>query len=68
MQRLLELAEQVARLPAYDHRNPHAFHEGKSEVAAALRKLARQLGPAREPRSGVEIRAIHASDNRPSWK
>jgi len=45
MQRLLELAEQVARLPAYNHRNPHAFHEGKSEIAAELRKLARELTP-----------------------
>lgn len=44
-QRLLELAEAAARLPAYDRRNPHAFHEAKSDLAAELRKLAWLLNP-----------------------
>ncbi len=46
-QRLLELAETASRLPAYDRRNPHAFHEAKSELAAELRKLARRFEPRR---------------------
>ena len=45
--RLLELAETASRLPAYDRRNPHAFHEAKSELAAELRKLARSMAPGR---------------------
>lgn len=34
------LAQRVARL-APSHRNPHAFHEDKSEIVAELRKLAK---------------------------
>ena len=51
------LAEQVERL-APSHRDPHAFHEAKSEIAHALRRLAggyplqgleaKGLGPLRE--------------------
>lgn len=41
--RLLEIADRVARLPAYNARNPHAFHEGKSELAADLRTLATEF-------------------------
>lgn len=42
-QRLLEIADRVARLPAYNAKNPHAFHEGKSDIAADLRALATQF-------------------------
>lgn len=37
---LEELAKRVARLSP-SHRNPHAFHEDKSEIVAELRRLAR---------------------------
>ena len=37
------LADQVRRL-APDRRDPEAFHEAKSEIAAALRRLARTAG------------------------
>ena len=38
-EQLLDLARQVDRLRP-DHRDPHRFHEIKSEVEAALRRLA----------------------------
>ncbi|UFN48912.1 hypothetical protein LPC08_23430 [Roseomonas sp. OT10] len=37
------LAERVSRLSP-SHRDPHRFHEDKSEVVAELRRLARLLG------------------------
>jgi hypothetical protein len=36
------LAARVARL-APSHRDPHRFHEDKSEVVAELRRLAREV-------------------------
>ena len=44
--RLLELADRAARLPAYDRRNPHVFHEAKSELAGELRELSRSFAPS----------------------
>ena len=40
---LIRLAARVARL-CPDHRDPHRFHEEKSEIEAELRRLARQRG------------------------
>ena len=37
------LAHAVSRLSP-SHRDPHRFHEDKSEIAAELRRLARALG------------------------
>ncbi len=37
------LADRVSRLSP-SHRDPHRFHEDKSEVVAELRRLARLLG------------------------
>lgn len=54
--RLLEIADRVARLPAYNAKNPHAFHEGKSDIAADLRSLATEF---RSPAS-VARRRIRA--------
>ncbi|GAC1480565.1 MAG: hypothetical protein NVS2B11_05490 [Acetobacteraceae bacterium] len=42
---LRELAQQVAHLLP-DRRDPHRFHESKSEVVAALRRLSRTLDRA----------------------
>lgn len=39
--RLAELAHRVHRL-CPDHRNPHRFHEEKSEIAHELRSLSRR--------------------------
>jgi len=39
---LLSLARRVSDLSP-DHRNPEQFHLNKSEIAAALRRLARVL-------------------------
>ncbi len=38
--RLRDLAEAARKLPAPSHRDPEAFHLAKSELAAALRRLA----------------------------
>jgi hypothetical protein len=40
--KLLEIADAVWRLPAYDSRRPEVWYEAKSAVAAELRRLARQ--------------------------
>lgn len=40
---LLRLARRVAQLWP-DHRNPERVHEGKSEIAVELRRLAHMLG------------------------
>jgi hypothetical protein len=40
---LRELAGRARRLPPPDHRNPHAFHEARSELAADIVRLARLL-------------------------
>lgn len=39
-----QLADLIKRLKRLcpDHRNPHRFHEEKSEIEYALRQLARQ--------------------------
>ncbi len=37
---LLDLVDKINRL-APSHRNPHEFHEQKSEIAAELRRLAK---------------------------
>lgn len=39
---LADLAYRIRRL-APDHRNPHRFHEEKSEIAHQLAKLARKV-------------------------
>ena len=39
---LSDLAHRVARL-CPDHRNPERFHLDKSEIVAALRRLAREI-------------------------
>jgi hypothetical protein len=41
-ERLIELAGAVQRL-CPDHRDPHRFHEQKSEIAASPRHMARLL-------------------------
>ena len=37
--RITDIADRLARL-APDHRDPHRFHEEKSELVAELRRLA----------------------------
>lgn len=39
--KLTDLAQRIRRL-APDHRDPHRFHEEKSEIAYELTKMARQ--------------------------
>ncbi|WP_299821349.1 hypothetical protein [uncultured Jannaschia sp.] len=39
---LAELASRLRRLSP-DHRNPHRFHEEKSEIAHELARLARKV-------------------------
>ena len=39
-QRLRDLAETARRLPPPDRRDPERFHVAKSELVAALRRLA----------------------------
>jgi hypothetical protein len=41
--RLRKLDQAVARLRYADHRDPEAFHEGKSEIRGELSKLAAEL-------------------------
>jgi len=41
--RLRRLDRAVARLRYDDHRDPEAFHEGKSEIRGELRRLAAEL-------------------------
>jgi hypothetical protein len=40
---LRDLASQARRLPPPNHRNPHAFHEARSELAAEIAAIAAQL-------------------------
>lgn len=42
--RITDIAERLARL-APDHRDPHKFHEEKSELVADLRRLASAAKP-----------------------
>jgi hypothetical protein len=58
---ILALADRVSRLPAYDYRCPDAFHEGKSDIAAALREIAHKMTgrivtptSRRRPRTSIE--------------
>ena len=37
---LRDIADRLMRLPAYSHRRPEAFHEGKDELAHELLALA----------------------------
>jgi hypothetical protein len=46
---LLDIAERVRRLPAYNSRNPHAFYEGRDQLAAELRAIARAPSSAETP-------------------
>lgn len=41
--RLRELAGRVRRLAPANHRNPHKFHEERSEIARDIERLAGQL-------------------------
>lgn len=45
--KLFELADRARRLPPPNHRNPHAFHEARSELGSALEQLAEDLGGRR---------------------
>jgi hypothetical protein len=45
---LRDLAHRVARLSP-SHRDPHVFHEDKSEIAESLRQLAAELRPVPAP-------------------
>lgn len=45
--RLRDLARQAAHLPPPSHRDPEAFHVKRAELAAALRRLAREIQEAR---------------------
>jgi hypothetical protein len=58
--RLRKLDQAVAQLRYADHRNPEAFHEGKSEIRAELRRLAAELD--RRPAHAViePVRAVMA--------
>jgi hypothetical protein len=40
---LRDLASRARRLPPPDHRNPHAFHEARSELAADIARVASLL-------------------------
>jgi hypothetical protein len=51
-ERLRRLDQAVARLRYADHRDPEAFHEGKSEIRGELRKLAAELD-LRPPRAAI---------------
>jgi hypothetical protein len=51
-EQLIELADAARRLTV-SHRNPHAFHEQKSELAEALRQLARGSAPGPIARSPI---------------
>jgi hypothetical protein len=58
---ILALADRVSRLPACDPRIPDAFHEGKSDIAAALKEIAHKLtgrisrpSTKRRPRTSIE--------------
>ena len=56
--RLRRLDQAVARLRYDDHRDPEAFHEGKSEIRGELRKLAAELD-LRPTRAVIEpVRAV----------
>lgn len=44
---LRDLADRARRLPPPNHRNPHAFHEARSELGHELEQLADQVGPRR---------------------
>jgi hypothetical protein len=56
--RLRRLDQAVARLRYADHRDPEAFHEGKSEIRGELRKLAAELD-LRPTRAVIEpVRAV----------
>lgn len=57
---LRKLADRLESLPAYSARNPHAWHEGKSDLVAALRELAAPTpprAPARAPATPAPRRA-----------
>jgi len=43
--RLLDLADKVRRLPPPDRRDPERFHLAKSDLAAELRRVAREAEP-----------------------
>jgi hypothetical protein len=43
------LAERIARIKAPSSRNPHAFHEDRSEVAHEARSIATWLRTGRKP-------------------
>jgi len=43
--RLLELADRARRLPPPNHRNPHAFHEARSELGRDIELVAHSLCP-----------------------
>lgn len=53
-QQLRDLANRARRLPPPNHRNPHAFHEARSELGHELEQLADQVGgrTALQPVSG----------------
>lgn len=40
---LRDIARRLDRLPAYSNRNPHAWHEGKSDIVAEVARLAEGL-------------------------
>jgi hypothetical protein len=48
---LADLARQVASLSP-DRRDPEQFHMAKSEIAAGIRRCARQIDAAERPRIG----------------
>lgn len=60
---LLDIAERVRRLPAYNSRNPHAFYEGRDQLAAELCVLARGPSSADLPIAPVR-RVFHQRGGR----
>jgi hypothetical protein len=55
---LLDIAERVSRLPAYNAHRPDAFYENRDELAAELRAIARAItaAPVEAPLPGPSSR------------
>jgi hypothetical protein len=56
--RLRRLDQAVARLRYADHRNPEAFHEGKSEIRGELHRLVAELDPRPARAVSEPLRAV----------
>lgn len=54
---LMQLARQVERL-APSHRDPHAFHERKSDIAHTLRLIAKGITPSKDGKLPPHVPAL----------